>query len=124
MSRQSSRTPRRRRLSRTARLVLGIGLATSLIAGTAASAGAVPPPPPNPSDADLAAAGGAVAAGLTEVTLGASRNPRNGIVQLPVVWPPPFRQEHETYFAGRSRWGYVNSAPDEDGVIRRYLRND
>ncbi|WP_371383305.1 NlpC/P60 family protein [Rhodococcus sp. GXMU-t2271] len=67
MSRQSSRTPRRRRLSRTARLVLGIGLATSLIAGTAASAGAVPPPPPNPSDADLAAAGGAVAAGLDQV---------------------------------------------------------
>ncbi|EME50971.1 Rpf-interacting protein [Rhodococcus ruber BKS 20-38] len=54
-------------MSRTARLVLGIGLATSLIAGTAASAGAVPPPPPNPSDADLAAAGGAVAAGLDQV---------------------------------------------------------
>ncbi|MFL1593509.1 NlpC/P60 family protein [Rhodococcus ruber] len=67
MSRQSSRTPRRRRLPRTARLVLGIGLAASLIAGTAASAGAVPPPPPNPSDADLAAAGGAVAAGLDQV---------------------------------------------------------
>nr|WP_274522613.1 NlpC/P60 family protein [Rhodococcus ruber] len=54
-------------MPRTARLVLGIGLAASLIAGTAASAGAVPPPPPNPSDADLAAAGGAVAAGLDQV---------------------------------------------------------
>ncbi|ANZ25213.1 Rpf-interacting protein [Rhodococcus sp. WB1] len=67
MSRQPSRTPRRRRLSRTTRLVLGLGLAASLIAGTAASAGAVPSPPPNPSDADLAAAGVAVAAGVDQV---------------------------------------------------------
>ncbi|MBE2216201.1 MAG: adenylate/guanylate cyclase domain-containing protein [Opitutaceae bacterium] len=65
-----------------------------------------------------------VAAGLTEVTLGASRNPRNGIIQLPVIWPPPFRLEQERYFAGRSRWGYVNSLPDADGVIRRYLRGE
>jgi adenylate cyclase len=71
---------------------------------------------------DLLLAG--TAAGLTEVTLGASRNPRNGIIQLPVVWPPPYRQQHEKLFAGRSRWGFVNSAPDDDSVIRRYLRND
>jgi len=67
---------------------------------------------------------GGVAAGLTEVTLGASRHPRNGIVQLPVIWPPPFRAEQQRYFAGRSRWGYVNSVPDADGVIRHYLRGD
>ncbi|WP_346772758.1 NlpC/P60 family protein [Rhodococcus sp. 14C212] len=47
--------------------MLGLGLAASLIAGTAASAGAIPPPPPNPSDADLAAAGVAVAAGVDQV---------------------------------------------------------
>ena len=67
---------------------------------------------------------GAVGAGMTEVTLGASRNPRNGIVQLPVVWPPAFRAEHPMLFEGRSRWGLVNSHPDEDGVIRRYPRNN
>ena len=67
---------------------------------------------------------GSVAAGATEVTLGASRNPRNGIVQLPVVWPPPFRAENAPLFEGRARWGFVNSFPDEDGVIRRYPRND
>lgn len=67
---------------------------------------------------------GGVAAGLSEVTLGAWRNPRNGIVQLPVIWPPSFRQEHENLFGSRARWGLVNSEPDDDGVIRRYLRND
>ena len=66
---------------------------------------------------------GAIAAALPEVTLGAARNPRNGIVQLPVVWPPSFRAENPALFE-RARWGYVNSIPDADGVIRRYPRND
>lgn len=71
---------------------------------------------------DLLLAG--TAAGLTEVTLGASRNPRNGITQLPVIWPPRFREAHAGLFTGRTRWGFVNSLPDDDTVIRRYLRND
>ena len=57
---------------------------------------------------------GAVAAGLDGVVLAAIPN------QLPVVWPQEFRQANRDLFAGKARWGYVNSQPDADSVIRTY----
>jgi len=59
---------------------------------------------------------GAVAAGLNGVVLAAVPN------QLPIVWPKEFRQTHADLFAGKARWGYVNSQPDADSVIRTYAR--
>ena len=66
---------------------------------------------------------GAVAAGLPEVTLGSVPGKLGQADQLPVFWPPEFRREHAAFFAGWPRWGSVESAPDADGVIRRYAVN-
>ncbi len=57
---------------------------------------------------------GAVAAGLNGVVLAAVPD------QLSVVWPEEFRQAHAELFAGQPKWGFVNSKPDADGVIRTY----
>lgn len=67
---------------------------------------------------------GAVAAGLPEVTLGAMPANSDKPEQLPVIWSPDFRAANAALFAGRPRWGYVNSSPDEDSVIRRYAFAD
>lgn len=72
------------------------------------------------SDAAEDAVMGAVAAGLPHVTLGAKIDADRGNEQLPVVWPEEFRVEHPELFAQRLRWGFVNTTPDPDGVIRRY----
>jgi len=58
---------------------------------------------------------GAVAAGLSGVVLAAVPD------RLPVVWPEEFRQAHAELFAGQPRWGWVNSKPDADSVIRVYV---
>ena len=67
---------------------------------------------------------GSVAAGLPEVILGAMPARPGKPEQLPVIWPQAFRTENAALFAGRPRWGYVNSSPDEDSVIRRYALAD
>ncbi len=63
---------------------------------------------------------GAMAAGLPEVTLGAMPSRDGKPETLPVVWPQAMRTRFADCFAGRPRWGYVNSSPDADSVIRRY----
>lgn len=72
------------------------------------------------SDSAQDAVLGAVAAGLTKVTLAAKLDKDRGDRQLPVVWPESFREGHPDLFESRTRWGLVNSDPDSDGVIRRY----
>lgn len=64
-------------------------------------------------DAPLAAVG----AGLPELTLGSVGD------QRPVFWNEEYRQRHSPLFAGRPRWGSVQSHPDTDGVIRHYSLN-
>jgi len=64
---------------------------------------------------------GAIAAGIPEATLGAMPAGEGKPEQLPVVWSADFREANADCFAGRPRWGYVKSVPDEDSVIRRYV---
>jgi len=64
---------------------------------------------------------GAIAAGIPEATLGAMPAGEGKPEQLPVVWAADFREANADCFAGRPRWGYVKSVPDEDSVIRRYV---
>lgn len=63
---------------------------------------------------------GAVAAALSELTLGAMPATADKPEQLPVIWPEDFRVENGTYFR-RPRWGYTRSVPDADSVLRRYV---
>ncbi len=63
---------------------------------------------------------GALAAGLPELTLGAMPAAADKPEQLPVIWPEELRGTHPTLFDARLRWGFVNSRPDSDSVIRRY----
>lgn len=64
---------------------------------------------------------GAVAAGLPEVTLGAMPPRGQKPEALPAIWSEPMPSKYATHFAGRARWGYVRSLPDDDSVIRRYV---
>ncbi|NDV07152.1 C40 family peptidase [Rhodococcus sp. IEGM 248] len=54
--------------TRTARLLIGLGIVGALIGSTPGLAAAVPPPPPNPSDNDIAQAQTQVSAGLGQVS--------------------------------------------------------
>ncbi|MEZ5276340.1 MAG: adenylate/guanylate cyclase domain-containing protein [Opitutaceae bacterium] len=72
------------------------------------------------SDAAQDAVLGAVAAGLTNVTLAAKSDLDRNVLQLPVVWPEELRKVHPGLFESRQRWGLVNSRPDSDGIIRSY----
>ncbi|MFC9790727.1 NlpC/P60 family protein [Rhodococcus sp. NPDC127528] len=53
--------------TRSAQLLVGLAVATSLVAGTPGLSSAVPPPPPNPSDADLQQATAGVDSRLGQV---------------------------------------------------------
>lgn len=66
---------------------------------------------------------GAMAAVLTELTLGAMPAGSDKPEQLPVIWPADFRDANAAYFA-RPRWGFTRSVPDADSVIRRYVAKD
>ncbi len=58
---------------------------------------------------------GAVAAGIGGVSLATVPG------RLPAVWPEEFRRAYPELFGFRPKWGFVNSLPDDDSVIRRYL---
>jgi adenylate cyclase len=62
---------------------------------------------------------GSMAAGLQGLTLGAMPAAPGKPEQLPVFWPEEFRQASPSLFS-HPRWGYTNSYPDSDSVIRRY----
>ena len=52
---------------RVPRLLVGLGLTTTVLVGLGSTAGAVPPPPPNPSESELDAAGTAVSSGVDRI---------------------------------------------------------
>ncbi|SEC32427.1 Cell wall-associated hydrolase, NlpC family [Rhodococcus jostii] len=54
--------------TRTARLLIGLGIVGALVGSTPGLAAAVPPPPPNPSDSDIAQAQTQVTSGLGQVS--------------------------------------------------------
>jgi hypothetical protein len=66
------------------------------------------------------------AAAEQDALLGAVARASTGLCWRPlrstaVVWPEEFRQVHAELFAGQPRWGFVNSEPDADSVIRAYV---